>query len=901
MELKDLQATSQLFTRMQEDGFLFAKLNELSEEKVQAVSKTYEPVDRIQPVNLLRYLVSRLLLEKKKIDAAVIEELKQAIESRNVSSYVRLSAELQAQLLSYKKSGKGMFPQWSKHFRVLYPFFWSVQDNKAAEDCLKRLGQEIIDKYQIKSARVHAVGFSGPQNYGDTSVWGAIIPEDINNVQLAYQLFYRITSDGLQASIMKGHKVKGDEFEVSNVLYKTWEEVLGEYSGLIPEWQELNADLAGEFDKDEIAFKDRLSRLDKEDVAAFFTIFDKAATAWDLENNEKLIFSIASEQVSFHVGKRYCLVLKGDLFNFIAPEDYKVEGKQSVPFRGEEGASYQEHYDRMEVLTQSKVIIDAIGKEIERGKHPGGSYKFDNLSFRKAAFDLAYRKELLGAQVSLSVDNYITMDRVSTSLNTILYGPPGTGKTYTTIEQAVQFASNRAVNLKKRMEVREEYERLVNEGRIVFTTVHQSMSYEDFIEGIKPVMNDVNKDGIGYQIQSGIFKVACANAAYLCYQTYLKAQKTSTNYGFDELYDAFIEDLQNKLEMKMQPVFKSIQGRDVGVKGINKNDSIIARAANSVAKASAPLTKENLQKLYDRFKTIEEIQDLGQVKEAVEVTPRITEFYAVFNGLKQFEKTYTGNFNDGSGDVFSIVLNQEEVIRKFDNGVFDEAVLKYHAMAPKSILILDEINRGNVSQLFGELITLLEYDKRWGNNEGLRVRLPYSKTNFFVPANLYVIGTMNTADRSVEALDTALRRRFTFFEMTPNYELAELNRQVYGVNVRDLLRTINKRIELLRDSDHVIGHSYFMGEDLNLKELFKNKIIPLLQEYFFGDYGKIGLVLGSGFVKIEKKGNAEEVFSAFDYEDKHELAEKVVYRLQKFDGSQGDEDFRQALKTLMKL
>lgn len=178
-------------------------------------------------------------------------------------------------------------------------------------------------------------------------------------------------------------------------------------------------------------------------------------------------------------------------------------------------------------------------------------------------------------------------------------------------------------------------------------------------------------------------------------------------------------------------------------------------------------------------------------------------------------------------------------------------------------LFIDEINRGNVASIFGELITLLEDDKRLGEEHELTAVLPYSRHEFGVPSNLYVVGTMNTADRSVEALDTALRRRFTFVECAPNPSLlkteqpAELN-----VDLEKVLTTINARIERLLDADHCIGHSYFMGLQasadplLALRHVFANKIMPLLQEYFYGDPGRIGMVLGEAFVQ-RREGAAE--------------------------------------------
>tara|TARA_B100001093_G_scaffold519300_1_gene607659 strand:- start:319 stop:3339 length:3021 start_codon:yes stop_codon:yes gene_type:complete len=198
----------------------------------------------------------------------------------------------------------------------------------------------------------------------------------------------------------------------------------------------------------------------------------------------------------------------------------------------------------------------------------------------------------------------------------------------------------------------------------------------------------------------------------------------------------------------------------------------------------------------------------------------------------------------------------------------------------KYALFIDEINRGNVANIFGELITLIEPDKREGMDNALSVKLPYSKTIFSVPNNLDIIGTMNTADRSVEALDTALRRRFEFEEMLPDSSLLS-DIRCEGIDLERLLNTINGRIEKLLDKDHQIGHSYFMNSNNtlsinNLQSIFKNKIMPLLQEYFYGDFGKIGLVLGNSFIKENKE---KIIFSKFTYDDYDLIDERKVYQL----------------------
>lgn len=223
---------------------------------------------------------------------------------------------------------------------------------------------------------------------------------------------------------------------------------------------------------------------------------------------------------------------------------------------------------------------------------------------------------------------------------------------------------------------------------------------------------------------------------------------------------------------------------------------------------------------------------------------------------------------EGSLHDFCTTLTREQREERFRN-------------ARRYAVFIDEINRGNVARIFGELITLLEDDKRLGEDNEVIVTLPYSKKRFGVPPNLHVIGTMNTADRSIEALDTALRRRFDFRERPPQAELLDFDFEG-DIELDEMLRAINRRLERLYDRDHCIGHAYFYAlrdqPTLDaLKQVFRNKLIPLLQEYFYGDWGKIGLVLGKDFVR--KRDSGGKPFADFEHDDHDALAERANWEL----------------------
>ncbi|ELK0803374.1 AAA family ATPase [Campylobacter coli] len=459
----------------------------------------------------------------------------------------------------------------------------------------------------------------------------------------------------------------------------------------------------------------------------------------------------------------------------------------------------------------------------------------------------------------------ILSENQNLSLNQILYGSPGTGKTYHTIDKALEILGE---NLESRDEKKAKFDEYVKNGQIVFTTFHQSYGYEEFVEGIKPMMNnEANSQEIQYEIKDGIFKELCKKALEN------RDDIESFNFYINDLKEKTKEDVNNPEKYFQLPNTKySIQYRGGKTFRIKFDDM-------SKNHKDYPVSIDNIEKLY-KTSNIDEIYNSAYVKAILN--------YLKSQGLKDYKE-------------------KDEKIN-----------LPY-------IIIIDEINRGNVSKIFGELITLIEPSKRIGESEELKVTLPYSGKKFGVPKNVYILGTMNTADRSITSLDTALRRRFEFVEMMPDPDLLKnvfICKDVENPNkdedylgddaktegfaeiLQNILISINKRIEFLLDREKTIGHAFFMSEAVKfnknnwikpdeyeedwyvlsiskLKSIFQNKIIPLLQEYFYNDYALISAVLNdNGMIeKCEKDDKYLQKIKNLDNVD----SEKIIYNIASFD------------------
>lgn len=457
-------------------------------------------------------------------------------------------------------------------------------------------------------------------------------------------------------------------------------------------------------------------------------------------------------------------------------------------------------------------------------------------------------------------------------LNTILYGPPGTGKTYSTIARAIKIVDPEFYksNKKNRDALTARFNQLLikkwdeQNGQIAFCTFHQSFSYEDFVEGIKPKTTSEKK--VIYEVQNGIFKNICevanSNLSAIKVKAEGKVSWDQNQFANARFYKLSLGNSNRPEDREIYEYCRNNNYIAIGYGGdmdyTNLSESQIKDAFEDREDQESGSQMLNYFIHYlkqGNYVLISNgnkyVRALGKVIGDYEYIPNSPIDYSHF---RKVEWVFIDE-NIPIEELYEVGLSQKTIYKidesKLKKDFFVKEEQEHPLTQQEYVVIVDEINRGNVSAIFGELITLIEKDKRKNEEEALEVVLPYSKAPFSVPNNLHIIGTMNTADRSVEALDTALRRRFVFKEIPPRPSL--LSNITFGkFNLKDVLSTINKRIEILLDRDHRIGHSYFMKlkshDTKGLASIFTNNIIPLLQEYFYNDYQKIALILGPGFV-----------------------------------------------------
>lgn len=452
-------------------------------------------------------------------------------------------------------------------------------------------------------------------------------------------------------------------------------------------------------------------------------------------------------------------------------------------------------------------------------------------------------------------------------LNQILYGPPGTGKTHNTIEETLAILDPAFLEAHRanREQLRSRFAELEASKHVRFVTFHQSFSYEDFVEGLR-AEPDEETGQLRFAPQAGVFKSACDDAAAkvvvekvvdldLSGKTIWKmslGNRSDENYVYEECIVEgrirlgwgsgidftgvtskadIIAKFQNNGITHTTSAYP-VTAVNAFVLGMQVGDIVIASDGNSKFRAIGLITGD-----YEHVPREQEDDEFSQA--------RAVQWLKVFDPSTACSAIMNKNFM-----MKAIYRLGPDVIRldRLRQLLSTKASETQVQQGPHArVLIIDEINRGNISRIFGELITLVEASKRAGNREALSVTLPYSKQPFSIPNNLYLIGTMNTSDRSLSGLDIALRRRFVFKEMPPRPELlADL--VVQGIAIDKLLEVMNQRIEALLDREHCLGHAYFFplktdASMTRLGRIFEQQIVPLLKEYFFEDWNRIRWVL----------------------------------------------------------
>ncbi|WP_369381534.1 AAA family ATPase [Lysinibacillus fusiformis] len=458
--------------------------------------------------------------------------------------------------------------------------------------------------------------------------------------------------------------------------------------------------------------------------------------------------------------------------------------------------------------------------------------------------------------------------------NNILYGPPGTGKTYKVIEKAVNIIDPNFSNGKPtRNDYEEVYRTYIENKQIQFCTFHQSFSYEDFVEGLR---SDIEKEGAPFTPQNGVFKEICE----LAKSRYQLSNSATTDIEHSNIYKISLGRANSNEGEKIYRYCIDNELISLGHgSGIDFTDKNNFKEVSEAFAEYEDKTSDSVIKMVNNFKNELQIGDIVIVSKGnlkFRAIAKVTGDYYYdeeteipYNHFREVEWLFISKNEEEAEHIFN--TTNTDSTRFSQQSIYPFGVDQLNLDAIKNfitqnengeeerfVLIIDEINRGNISKIFGELITLIEEDKRYdveadGTIKGLEVTLPYSKDKFSVPKNVYILGTMNTADRSISLMDTALRRRFDFEEMLPEPNVLS---EVDGIEVQQLLLKINQRIEYLYDRDHQIGHAFFIGKKNSdeLIEVMQRKVIPLLQEYFYDDWEKIELVLG-GAAKSESNEN----------------------------------------------
>lgn len=478
--------------------------------------------------------------------------------------------------------------------------------------------------------------------------------------------------------------------------------------------------------------------------------------------------------------------------------DYRIKqnGKTSEMIKG-----FNMYAELNQLLRNSPEAIEAIGKL--RGNDPK-LYSDPNLQTFTIDFGYWISRWYTSVESSLYLNQSTPMDPfiqqacnlLKSKKNLILQGAPGTGKTYSTAALALAIIDGYVPETHD--EIMARYEELRKEARIGFTTFHQSMDYEDFIEGIKPVHE---AGAVRYEIEDGIFKRLCTLARENIEDSSKSESEIEQQIAFEKVFEELVDKIENT-EIDSLPL--KTPGKLMKIEGMSDYGNIIFKTDGT-------------------DKGITYTVSFNRLKPILEAFPDYTSFKAISNINNTFRALIGGCHPSPIWAVLNYLYSHKPT---------EKITVKEKVGIQPYVLVIDEINRANVSKVFGELITLIEKDKRLGADHPVTLTLPYSKqADFGVPQNIYIIGTMNTTDRSTGTLDYAIRRRFAFLTTPAKRDIIkdETARLLFD-DVREFIES-HKHADMDIE-DLMVGHSYFMAdnhEELQMKIQFE--VVPLIKEY----------------------------------------------------------------------